>query len=685
MATLILLPHRDIHLALNNADANTVEFSLNRYTGANGPFTLNDVTSNARTSFKMIAPHNAVGDRLEQFVTIDLAAGTISADAVGTNLVVFEFADQGDPTTVSYLTARIQVHEDILAWWFGNEKITTALDGVAHSQPSIYARFSDDDTGTDRTGDITGHGFVTLNSLAPARFSVDAVGRLQGISETPANDDAELEGSFLGVDRKINVKVVDYAKNRDIMVEVRAGDLATAAKRPNILFLAEGFTAAEEENFDKIVTHVADELFSKRRHEPFGTLKDSFNIFKAFTPSDDRLITCGFQVTDSKVSGLDKGSPIPFEHRVSVKGIFEIGELVAKVGLPKRGENRGRGALVTLWKSQGIDFDDDDTARIDDKLVEAWKNSHSGGFLEARDTFFGMMIGARWGDRDSEADEPALATPPDDDDSDALKALVQRAYEFYKKPAVARSIGFDPRRHPPTLYLRSNESRTTSFIRFLEGLRMKKAPNQALGSLWVPDGTFKPSRGLIAMIVNEQMDGGTSIGSGTLTANNLRSDISLKAEFEANANADIKVLRRVVPNKIRENLAETINTIAHEFGHSFKLGDEYEEFIRDKPDRNDDQDNIASMETIFADADFTKREIDPNKVKWRLLPRITLSAKLSAATQVANGKIEATKVKHRRGRRHAPIVKRPNYGGSSSKPMAGSCRFQQPTPITSLI
>ena len=36
---------------------------------------------------------------------------------------------------------------------------------------------------------------------------------------------------------------------------------------------------------------------------------------------------------------------------------------------------------------------------------------------------------------------------------------------------------------------------------FLGGLRMKDPPNQALGSGWVPDGTFKRSRGLIAMIV----------------------------------------------------------------------------------------------------------------------------------------------------------------------------------------
>ena len=38
---------------------------------------------------------------------------------------------------------------DSQAWWFGDRNITTAADNVlGHSQPSIYAMFSDDPTGT---------------------------------------------------------------------------------------------------------------------------------------------------------------------------------------------------------------------------------------------------------------------------------------------------------------------------------------------------------------------------------------------------------------------------------------------------------------------------------------------------------------------------------------------------------
>ena len=269
--------------------------------------------------------------------------------------MIFRFDD-------TYVVARIQVHQDVQAWWFGNRNITTAVDTVlGHSQPSIYAMFSDDPTGTDRVGDITGHGFVTLTPDDPSKFVVtntNKEGRLRGI----AAGHATLNGSFLGINDSIGVDVVDYSTLRDILVPVRAGDLANAANRHNMLFLAEGFTAADEAKFDQIVTEVTNELFSKPRHEPFATLSPSFNVFKAFMPSNDRLITCGFQVAGAAVPSLAQGTPIPYEFEIT-GGKYTVAQLVARVGLPMRGEARGEGDLKTLWNSQSLD--DFDATKVD--------------------------------------------------------------------------------------------------------------------------------------------------------------------------------------------------------------------------------------------------------------------------------------------------------------------------------
>lgn len=640
---LRVFPHADMHLALNNA--NSIPFHVFSVFNNANSFSLTDVTTTCTVRF--LAPHNAVGSRLEQFVNINLNAQTITATKVGTNLVVVERGGE-------YIVVRIQVHQDILAWWFGNQKITVPLDVLhATSQPSIYAMFSDDATGTDRVGDITGHGLVTLTSNNLARFTIDhtnGVGRLKGVAEGGAT----LNGSFLAINDSVAVNVVDYGKTRDLLVPVRAGDLANAASRHNMLFLAEGFTAAEEEKFNGIVTTIANDLFTKPRHEPFGTLSSGFNVFKAFTPSEDQLITCGFRVSDNAVAAQGKGVPIP-DDLGATAGKYNVAELVTRVGLPMRGEARNEAQLKTLWGTQSLfDFN---PARVDGHVVDAWKNSHSLGILEARDTFFGMIYGSRWADQTFSAGA-ALAATPNDDNSAALQALVRRAYEFYSVPLVARLIIMDPRRNAPERFISGTENRDAPFMTFLGGLRLKDPPNQALGSGWVPDGSFKPSRGLVAIIVNDTIHGGANLNTNTAVSTSINSATALAASYVANANANIKRLRRDVPNNFPPSLGAVVNVIAHEFGHSFNLGDEYEEFVETPTFKNDKLnpgdasanefdgfDNIASLESVFNDPNFltnASRKIDPAKLKWGVFPRIKLSARLTAPSQMSGGKLQVT-------------------------------------------
>ncbi len=645
MAILKVFPHCDIHLALDNATTRSISFNVFQLMGANSPHTLNSITSTCTPRY--FAPHAEPGSRLsnlQRFADVDVNAGTITATSLGTNLVILETVD-------TYIVIRIQVHQDILAWWFGNEKITTAQDTVyAHSQPSIYAMFSDDATGTDRVGDITGHGFVTLTSSDNTIFTVantNNEGRLQGVTEGVA----DIEGSFLTITETISVQVINYAQTRNILEPIKFGDISNAANIHNILFVAEGFTAADEAKFDRIVTQVSFDLFIKKRHEPYGTLSPSFNVFKAFTASNDRLVSCGFQVADNQITELNKGTPIPYESKVSGDN-YLLSELVRRVGLPERGEDRNEEDLKDLWNRQGLNNFDDD--KVDETLVNAWKNSHSLGFLETRDTFFGMILGSRWADQKSILGVP-LATPVNDDDSDLLKEFVKRAYKFYSGKKPARVITMDPRRHPPELL--HADSRAASFMTFVGGLSAA-APNQALGLAWVPDGTFKKSRGLIAMISNDHMHAGTNINSRTLTANTINRDSILSATYVPNTNPNIKKLRRDVPADLSPSLDAMINTVAHEFGHSFSLGDEYEEFV-EYPDFANERlnpadasqngfdiyDNITSLEAIFDDVDYltnNSREIDPGKLKWNILPRIKLSATLTSATQMSGGDLEVT-------------------------------------------
>ncbi len=657
MTNLIVYPHCDMHVALNTTgDLPFRVFEQERagITAMLPPseqppsfnpykFDLTDVTD--ACTFRLLAPYNAVGNRLEAFVTIDRDAKTISPVATGINLVVIQ---HGAGTNARYIVARIQVHDDVLGWWFGNRTITTALDAdVAHSQPSIYAMFSDDDSRTDRVGDITGHGYVALSSSDEAIFKVandHNEGRLQGHSAGTA----ELTGQFLDISRKIPVTVVDYAKPRKKLVPVRLSDRVTkdqdgniedVDQYHNILFLAEGFRESDRAQYDELVAQVVDELLTKPRHEPFHLLGDRFNVFKSFDPWKDHLVTCGFKVNDQPAKHasktiLAKGYPIPYTRRVSQKGKYTLESLIARVGLPLRDEDRSTSDLIDLWKEQSLhNFDEN---RVDVKLVKAWKKSTSLGFLEARDTFFGLILGRRWADNISRK-----GAPLDED----LEPLIKRAYEWFKPRGTRRSLTPDPRRHPPELFEHNEESRENAILTYIDGLQTDKAPHQQIGPVWMPESTFKPSRGLIAIIVKEGMDGGTSFNRNTMTAININSFNRLSFQYPNSNSATKKIMRRKPPDEIPMDVDGTINTVAHEFGHSFQLGDEYETNNGDRPNAPDSDDNIAAFNSIFLgdDPDDAQgRKIDPEKIKWARLPRMQRSVTTTQDSTVVNGKIRVT-------------------------------------------
>ena len=86
----------------------------------------------------------------------------------------------------------------------------------------------------------------------------------------------------------------------------------------------------------------------------------------------------------------------------------------------------------------------------------------------------------------------------------------------------------------------------------------------------MPDGNFKRSRGLIAMITNDVLDGGTNFNASTVTANTLASHLSLDFEYPATNTATVKVMRREVPAEIPLDIGEIIDTVAHEFGHTLQ-------------------------------------------------------------------------------------------------------------------
>jgi hypothetical protein len=656
---LILFPSCDLHVALHGTPPLTLRITMRIPSPDNMSYTLVQAPISS-CRFDFFAPYNPVGNRLQQFVSIDPVNGQVTPISVGTNLIQIRLG-------ILYIIARIQVHETILGWWFGNSSITTAKDNkFAHAQPSIYALFSDDPSGTDLVGDITGHGYVPLTSSNNTIITPNANGRLQGLQE----GDTTISGTFLNITHSIPVKVVDYEKPRNKLEYVQIPNMDHPETMHNILFIGEGFrdNGDDRAEFDKIVTQVVEEMFSKPRHSPYQLLEGSFNIWKVYEPSVQHAVTCGFRINDEDAPILRKGYPIPYNGQVSINAnTYNLEMLIKIVGLPLRNEARNTGQLKALWSSQSLKVFDPatqawvdrlDPSKVDDTLVEAWKVQKSVGILEARDTFFGLYLGMRYGDRHSSlsADPrthlPSPVLPPAaDNPADAnLFPFIKRVYEWFDTE-VTRNLSPDPRRHPPELQasIVNDANPGNSIFKYIGSLRGQYPPNPNIGQEWVPDPTetiFKKSRGLVALITNDILIGGTNFNKLTITANTLAGNSQL--EFQYSNAGNERIMRRTLPDSFNEDIDFIINTIAHEFGHSFNLGDEYESFPGDQPHSNDGYDNIAALGNINLHADYQDknspmyRKLDPDKIKWFDLLRFQLSDTLTQDSETENGQIKIT-------------------------------------------
>jgi hypothetical protein len=640
---LVVFPHCDLHVSLAHAPQLKLQV-FSRGDGANpgNPYSLQDVTNLCQ--FDFFAPDLVAGHRLDNLPTV-AADGSVTATTTGRYLFQVRFTTgAGAGSRTRSIVGSLQVHADILGWWFGQATLTTAVDAtVGHSLPSVYAKFSDDGAaGTDVVGDISGHGYVPLTSADATKVVVTQNGRLRGVAEGSTT----VSGTFLGSTKQLPVHAVDYARPNKSLFPLQVPNVVDFANMRNVVFLSEGFLPADEARFDKLTTETVSQLFDTPRHQPYPMLEGRFNSFKVFSTSRERAVTIGHRITDQDVplSGgrtLGKGTPIPYENQVSTNpAVYTPAVLVAKVGTPKRGETRNRAALLAEWRGKNL-ITAADEPRIDEDLISVWKAQRADGILDARDTFFGMMIGRRPGERSSTISDTLVVPPAADGPGPVLDLFVARVYEFYRFP-LARLFEADPRRHPPELYAGSFEANPgSSTMRFLAAQSYTYPPHHAIGPEWLPDATkFKPSRGLVALVAFDRSEGGQNINDHTITAQSLGSE--LVATFEHGPPGDDSRMRRLPPDFEPES-RDLANTVAHEFGHSFALGDEYEGADGDDPQANltvdYPYDNITFLGVIHLAAGGP-RDIDPAKVKWLGLPRMAASDRLLADSVAQAGGID---------------------------------------------
>lgn len=686
MADFIFLqPSCDIHLVLGAGFRNGPR-AMNglRLTVFEGNFqggVAPNVTISQNYKIDPVAPAAIACDFYpagQTIVEYDAVSGELRPLAVGEAFAQVRLDDPTvGPDMHHVIIARIQVHQTMNGWWFGNNSLTVFRDDTLHhSQVSLYALFDEITSGAGIVGDITGHGYVDLTSLNTALFDVStkyqdrihgkAVGSnqlLQGV----------INGPMLNQTHDLTVEVVDFTQTvRRIITHEDVQMARPRIEQHNVLFLAEGFRIQDEPLFNGLVTRLANKLRGNARHSPYNLLKDRFNIWRAFIPSRENGVTMAAQVV---ADGKAKGTPLPVPSAFENSGSLQ--QLTTLVGLPTRAD--ATELVQTLrdrWSVPGSDAQLAGfvNANFSDAVIEFWKTIGSEGILQTRDTFYGVCYGTRAGERVSAVTNQLITDP-------ATPQFAQRIHRWFSPLTPAQNFGLDWRRYAPELRyvaLINGPMRTPrvpsmgnlvlDHIRTLQIEPNSPAdePGLNLGALWQRDFTASPtaarrevsSVGLVCIVVNDALKGGANLNIRTFATISLAERLKTKTIRVQLAPPGTRPINRDVDSDLPQNpnpaqadfagsinLSKPVDFLAHEFGHSFALGDEYE----DRPGgvatpEVEFSDNLTFLDTVSVQIPPGKvPRIDPGRVKWLRLHRMLKSdAIVTAAQRLSSTQLEIT-------------------------------------------
>lgn len=668
MANFILIESScDIHLALDGLPAARRELTLRIFRGtfnaATDRFVIEEVVTDLEFDF---FPLNQGVVRFNNALRslIPLAAGTVHMQV--------RYLDPARPTVYHYLVARIQVHRRINGWWFGNNSLSVFRDpDVAHSQPSIYALFDRDQPGGGEVGDITGHGYVDLHVDNTTTCSIDIDilpsgkfrDRLRGLAEGRT----VLRGELLGQNRFININVVNLRNQaadplRTVLQrEVPFSGDVPPSEQHNILFLGEGFGAndPDRKRFSEAVTKVSHKLFDSNRHAPYPLLKAGFNVWSHLEASQESGVTCGPPLAAD-------GTPIPPASETlpppgSPAQAYTLKALVQIVGLPTHADaNRSVADMKQIWNAANsiprlLGYSNDAAV---DVMVEVWKKMRPRGIAQACDSFYGIIQGRRWGERDSVTENRAdmVSTPPAGaPDFDARRAaLGRRVYRWFRPDQPAHTVMIDPRRYAPEFHPLGFDQRGLSLLidhiaKFADPIIPAANPEHNVGRWWdvgTPTNPAAPARqvnsaGLVCLFTNSEYDAGSANALAMV-----RVSMGRRSSYSIEANeADPNIRPLNFKPKIEADYSRLVDSLAHEFGHSFNLGDEYERLRGPGDALVEEHDNLTFVETIQVtppaaghNQDFPT-PVNPDQIKWAKLHRIERANMLIQRSTIQSDKI----------------------------------------------
>ena len=345
---------------------------------------------------------------------------------------------------------------------------------------------------------------------------------------------------------------------------------------PNFLFLCDGYKAEDKPKFEGQIRSLLGLMKKSKITRPFDLLSTSMNYYQAFIPSRQHGISVLCEIyPDQKSNGdLEPDARgvvnlfcVPNAKDPSAGERWDVSNVIFRLGLPvpAQGLSRPIQEIRDYWDSivEGVPQN-----RISDSTVRKWQKLARRSFLEEPDSVLGLAYGE---------------------------------YPTVSEESDSRTIGFHPNRMA--------RSRLDPILS-----RLVDTQGNSLSALWTAraDGTRPNSYPLIFTLSSLKWDRGV---------NRLRHYIAMNVEDRDSIPATRVAGRPTyaidLTGKITSRISHTrMVRGCHEVGHSFGLGDEYNE-KGTMPDSEEVDAHYGNLQKHVDLEDPATHDLDGDLIKWR--------------------------------------------------------------------
>jgi IgA Peptidase M64 len=561
------------------------------------------------------------------FVT--LAARQITAQAGGVEDATLRVTFGGTNINVAF---RATVHHRMNQIMLPSAGFAMEVDRTDRVL-TVYGQF-ETAGGARSTHDVTGLPYLrySVTTTGAAVVSVDANGRVStvgsgaGTATVEVSIDPALAGTTPPIVGTLQITVVDAVTDRPILEAMHVG--ASIRKR-SIVVVAEGFTSTQKAEFDQLAGRVATRMLEV---SPYSLLRESFDIYTAFVPSQDDGVTLAPPIIPLNGSA-EVAVPVPPDRSLVAAIDFLVEELLVFVGNPAVVTTTRAAAETTLRGLSG-------SANVDlsQSTFDIWRSLATAVPVEARvrESFFGFQIGERHFSTAFAPRQPATtATVIADVPVDFMRPRDDNRTPFIDERRLPDLTA--PGADPATAHVATQDQ-------FLRALRVPGGP-MGFGATWATGGE---NFGLVVFLINSDHYAGVrrdnhlamSIGGGIVVAT--------QPSLLARGLIEVEPVPRPITfwsEPYRRGFRETpidvlVDTMAHELAHSLALGnlnDEYGGAATPPPPAGQVFAEDAPNTQVLANA-RNGTTIDPLLLKWnweRVEAAVHVEALSGSGTQLA--------------------------------------------------